>query len=411
MGKNPKIGAQTNFRHRPCHLFADKMVTHSTRGSLEIRCMSMIDKLTLAVIVLMISISIPFSAGASDTQTDLIDHDLVINTDSEIAIRIDAHLSRIEAEGFSGAIVVTHEGRVILQKGYGFADRDTSVPYRPDTVQSHGSITKQMTGAAILLLEHHGRLDLDDSIDQYFDNVPADKQRITIHQLLTHASGLVGGIGPDREPIDAATYIDRLMQTALVSEPGQQYYYSNAGYALLGLIIEQVSGQSYEAFLREHLLLPAGLMETGYVLPNWADARLAVGYRDGERWGQIYQRGWLADGPGWHLRANGGLHTTVKDMRLWLKTLQGQGPLPIEAVNKWLTPYIEETGGQSHYGYGWAVRDTPWGQMINHRGSNGVFSAEFVWFPDQDLFFYIHGNSNDIPADAQRRFLIEAAFD
>lgn len=348
--------------------------------------------------------------AAASTPHD-IDHQVIVDDTSQVAINMDQHLSKIEAEGFSGAIVVTQGDRVVLQKGYGFADREASVPYTADTVQSHGSITKQMTGAAILLLEHEGKLSVNDTLDQYFDDVPADKQGITLHHLLTHSSGLVGGIGPDREPIEAHAYIERLMATDLISKPGDQYHYANTGYALLGLIIEQVSGQSYETFLRERLLVPAGLMDTGYVLPQWPESRLAVGYRNDERWGLVYQRGWLDDGPGWHLRANGGLHTTVKDMRLWLKTLQGQGRLPIEAVQKWLTPYIEETGGQSHYGYGWAVRDTPWGEMVNHRGSNGVFSAEFVWFPDQDLFFYIQGNSNQIPAANQRPHLIEAAFD
>jgi CubicO group peptidase (beta-lactamase class C family) len=330
---------------------------------------------------------------------------------SEIGANIDRYLSAMESLGFSGAIIVTHGGEVVLREGYGLADRETRRRYTPTTVQTHGSITKQMTGAAILLLESRGELSVDDSIDSYFDDVPDDKRDITVHQLLTHSSGLTGGVGPDDEPIDARAFVERVMGTSLQFEPGTGYAYSNAGYSLLGRIVERVSGQSYEAFLREELLLPAGLDETGYVLPGWDRDRLAVGYRNGERWGLVHGRGWLDDGPNWHLRANGGLHTTVDNMHRWLNTLRGHGVLDAGAARRWTTGYVDEGSSESRYAYGWVVRDTEWGRMINHRGGNLIFSAEFVWLPEQELFFYIQGNTSMIAALEQRSRLLAAAFD
>ncbi len=330
---------------------------------------------------------------------------------SEIGANIDRYLSAMESLGFSGAIIVTHGSEVVLREGYGLADRETRRRYTPTTVQTHGSITKQMTGAAILLLESRGELSVDDPIDLYFDDLPEDRQAITLHQLLTHSSGLPGGVGPDEEPIGARAYLDRLMAEPLQFGPGSDYGYSNAGYSLLGMIVERVSGQSYEAFLRDELLVPAGLTETGYLLPEWDRDRLAVGYRNGERWGLVHGRGWLDDGPGWHLRANGGLHTTVDDMHRWLRTVRGQGALSVEATRRWTTGYVDEGSSESRYAYGWVVRDTEWGKMINHRGGNLIFSAEFVWLPERELFFYIQGNTSMIAAYEQRSRLLAAAFD
>ncbi len=340
----------------------------------------------------------------------------VVDGESGIGVRVHRYLSAIEVLGFSGAIIVSYKGEVELRQGYGLAERETRRPYTPTTVQSHGSITKQMTGAAILLLESRGELSVSDSITTYFETVPEDKRYITLHQLLTHSSGLTGGVGPDDEPIEARAFVERVMATPLQFKPGTRYAYSNAGYSLLGLIVERVSGQCYEAFLREELLLPAGIKRTGYVLPGWNPDRLAVGYRGGKRWGLVQDRGWLDDGPGWHLRANGGLHTTVDDMHQWLSTVRGQGVLDVETSRRWTTGHIDEGGGDTRYAYGWVVRDTPWGKMINHGGSNSIFTAEFVWLPERELFFYIQGNSSMVSTSLvsaldQRDRLLAAAFD
>jgi CubicO group peptidase (beta-lactamase class C family) len=330
---------------------------------------------------------------------------------SRIGESLDRYLLAIEALGFSGAIVVSEGDEVVLRKGYGLADRETRRPYTPTTVQSHGSITKQMTAAAILLLESRGEVSVDDPITKYFDEVPEDKQAITIHELLTHSAGLPGGIGPDEEPVGAPAYVDRLMAAPLVFDPGSGYGYSNCGYALLGIVVERISGRSYERFLRDELLLPAGLDETGYVLPEWHRDRLAVGYRKGERWGVVHGRGWLEDGPGWHLRANGGLHTTVDDMYRWLNTVRGRGVLDAEAVRRWTTGYVTEGNGVSEYAYGWSVFEGEWGPVIAHGGSNRIFSADFVWLTGPDVFFYIQGNTSMIAAVGQRDPILSAAFD
>lgn len=335
---------------------------------------------------------------------------------SRIGVNIDQYLSAIEAFGFSGAIIVSEGDEVILRKGYGYANREARQPYTPDIIQTNGSITKQFTAAAILLLESRGELSVDESISKYLHPLSEEMRDITIHQLLTHSSGMPGGIGLDEEPIDAEAYLERLAGESLQFKPGSNYAYSNTGYSLLGMIVEKESGQSYEEFLREELLLPAGLTETGYFLPEWETDRLAIGYRHGERWGEIhekrYQSGQVENGPSWHYRANGGLLTTIDDMYTWLKTVQGRGVLGEDVVKRWTTGYVSENTGYSEYGYGWVVYNHDrWGKVITHSGSNRIFEADFVWLPDLDLFFYIQGNTSMFPAANQGVNILAAAFD
>lgn len=329
-----------------------------------------------------------------------------------IGKNIDQYLTAMEAIGFSGAIVVGHNGEMILSKGYGFANREKRIPFTTQTVQSNGSNTKQFTGAAILLLESRGLLSVEDSLPLYFENLPKGKRQITLHQLLTHSSGLLQGVGYDEEPIEFEPFFKRLMAEPLEFEPSTSYNYSNAGYSLLATIIENVSGVNYETFIRENLLKTSGMLKTGYVLPKWNRGNMAIGYKKGEQWGKVYKNGWIEDGPNWHLRGNGGLHTTAEDMYKWLATVQGIGVLDKNAVEKWTTGYVTENNGFSKYGYGLvSYDDDKWGKVITHNGSNGIFTSEFFWLPEEEFFFYIHGNNSIIPAYSLEKDILGAAFD
>jgi CubicO group peptidase (beta-lactamase class C family) len=326
--------------------------------------------------------------------------------------RLDAYLERLAAMGFSGAVLVEHDRKVALRRGYGMADREARQPYTPETVQTHGSITKQITAAAILLLETRGALRVADPLSRHVGEVPPDKREITLHHLLNHTAGLPDAIGRDAEPIGTEEFLARALATPLDFVPGTRFQYSNVGYSLLGIVIERVSGRGYEAFVREALLLPAGLADTGYLLPAWAESRLAVGYLDGRAWGRVHRRSWRDDGPGWNLRANGGMHTTVDDMRRWLAVLRGEGPLPPAAVHRWIegsTPM--EPGVELEYAYGWAVGETELGRVVTHNGGNGIFSADFIWLPDAELFLYIQGNSSVVEASQLQDALLGALYD
>jgi CubicO group peptidase (beta-lactamase class C family) len=332
----------------------------------------------------------------------------LVEATSPAAVRVDRLLSGLEAIGFSGAIVVEEGGRVVLRKGYGLADRAERLPYTPAAVQDMGSITKPITAAAILLLEQRGELSVHDSITRFFEGVPADKREITLHHLLTHTSGFTTDLGSDADPIAADVLLAMALASPLEFEPGARWDYSNVGYSLLGIVIERVSGRGYEEFVRQELLLPLGMRSTGYVQVDWPSAALAYGYVQGNLYGRTPEQGWRADGPGWHLRANGGLQTTVGDMHRWLTMLRGQGPLSASQVERWSTGYADGGGGRS-YGYGLEVTELPEvGRLIAHNGGNPAFGADFVWLPDREIFFYVQGNSSVVAAPHLRREIVGA---
>ena len=179
----------------------------------------------------------------------------------DVAHRVDDFLTRLVPFGFSGAVLVAKDDQIILKKAYGFANRETKQPYTVDMVSCIGSVTKQFTGAAILKLEMMGKLNTSDSIAKYLPNVPADKAGITIHHLMTHTAGFSGDLGgTDEEPISRDDLVAKVLAAPLASKPGERFEYSNEGFSLAGAIVERVSGQSYEAFLRQQLFLPADMM-------------------------------------------------------------------------------------------------------------------------------------------------------
>jgi CubicO group peptidase (beta-lactamase class C family) len=314
--------------------------------------------------------------------------------DGETARAADDYLTRLEALGFSGAALLVEDGRTVLRKGYGLADREAGIPITTASVFSLGSITKQFTAAAILALEARGELSTDDPISEYFADVPPDKQPITLHHLLTHSSGLESDFAPtDYDPVgrDRDAYVRRALESRLRFAPGTGYEYSNAGYSLLAAVVEIVTGKSYEEALRELVLLPAGMEETGYRIPQWDPARVAVGYRGSERWGTILARIAEEGGPFWQLRGNGGLHTTLGDVERWDRALATDAVLPAAQRAEMFTPYVPEgPDSVSYYGYGWAIEETPrHGTLIWHNGGNLIFVAELHRWVDEGLTVFV----------------------
>ena len=318
----------------------------------------------------------------------------------ELGTKIDEFVARLVPWGFSGAIIVARDGKVALSKGYGLADREQKIAFTPETVSSIGSITKQFTAAAILKLEMVGKLKVTDPIAMYLPGVPPDKAGITIHQLLTHTAGLRGDFGGrDSDPISRDDLVKLVLAAPLKYKPGEQYEYSNEGYSLAGAIVERVSGQTYESFLSTNFFKPAGMTSTGYVLAKWAPGRLARGYLEGENWGSITEKGWGPEGPGWYLKANGGIHSTIHDMYRWHLALAGDTILSKDAKAKLFTPYVKEgPNADSYYAYGWAVFTTPRKtKLIAHNGGNGVFFADFRRYVDENVVIYAQSNA-EVPA-------------
>lgn len=303
--------------------------------------------------------------------------------------KLDAYLSTAETLGFSGAILVAKEGKILFEKGYGFADREAKRPYSPKTISTIGSVTKQFTGTAILKLVAAKKLKLTDPLSKFFKNLPSDKQDITVHQLLTHSAGLVDVIGDgDFDQIPTETFFKRLFGTKLLYKPGSKHRYSNASYSILGRIVELVSGQDYETFVRKALFEPAGMKETGYLQPSWSEQRVATGYAGGVfDMGTLIERFQKQGQISWVLKANGGIHSTLHDMFRWYLALRNNTILSPAQTETLTQPYIAETeAGDSHYAYGWAIFESSRGtKMVTHNGGNGIYLHDFIWLPKEDV--------------------------
>ncbi len=317
-----------------------------------------------------------------------------------LAEQLKTALNEAAQNGWSGSVLVAQNGQVLVEAGYGLADREAQKPQTAQTVFSIGSITKQFTAAAIMKLESMGKLRVEDKLATYFPKAPTDKAGITLHQLLTHTAGLPPAIGDDYDNVDTATFADLAFAAPLNNAPGTVYEYSNVGYSLLGIIVEKVSGMGYEKFLRENLWLPASMTQTGYLLPGFAKQDLAVGYRNGSRWGTAMERPWGSDGPGWHLRANGGVLSTVGDMHRWYLALRNNTVLPKAATDSMFAPHVAEgPDAQSFYGYGWVVQDMNGQKLIWHNGGNGVYNANMTFLPEKDICIVVSSNSNNKISD------------
>ncbi len=299
---------------------------------------------------------------------------------------IDAAVQRKTGGGFWGAVLVAKGGEVLLSKGYGFADYG-STPNTPRTLFELASVSKQITAAAVLKLEMEGKLAISDSIDQHFKNVPEEKKAITIHQLLTHTSGISAEIGL---PYAATETRDQLlafvMKSELVTDPGKKFAYCNVAYALLAALVEVASGKSFEEYVKEKLFKPAGMTDSGFIKDSSLDAkraasRLAKGESSSSSVDWFY---------GWGYRGMGGVVSTTPDLLKWDRALRGEKILDAKTKAKLYAP------AKDRYACGWFVEKTKHGTKAHHSGGVAGFATWFTRYLDEDVVIIVlsNGSSN-----------------
>lgn len=330
----------------------------------------------------------------------------------EIAQKIDRFMTKIESTGYSGALGIIKDGKVILAKGYGYADREKKKVFNRDTVFTIGSITKQFTGAALVKLESIGKISFSDTLSKFFEEIPEDKKNITIHQLLTHTGGFPGSIGSDYDKISREVFIREAFKSKLKYKPGERYNYSNVGFSIAGIILEKVTGNSFETFLNKHLLIAAGLEKTGYVLPDWNKDDIVVGYKGNRRWGTPIEKLWGKKGPGWHLKCNGGILTTIDEILKWGMAILGNDVFSESEKKKYLTPYVPEgPAGDSYYAYGWVRMKSSRGtDIITHNGGNPYIQNDMYIYPEEKVIVYITSNNGQFSAIDQSSKILRLLF-
>ncbi|MEV0949415.1 serine hydrolase domain-containing protein [Promicromonospora sp. NPDC050249] len=291
--------------------------------------------------------------------------------------------------GSSGALVAGRGTTMDLCQGWGDPDPGSGEAPGCDTVFDIGSMTKQFTAAAIVRLAMDGLLDVSDPLADHLPDVPADKRSVTIEQLLTHSSGFLDSLGSDDEPLTRDAFLREALGSELLSRPGTTYLYSNVGYSLLTAVVEEASGQDYEAYLAEHLFVPAGMSRTGYRLPDWSKEQVAAQYdAEGKSHGTPLDQPWADDGPYWNLRGNGGLLSTPRDMFRWHVALLGDVVLDEDAKRELFEPRVREEPDETYYAYGWVVDDPEDPSILWHNGGNGWSYGEIARDPAGDTFVF-----------------------
>jgi CubicO group peptidase (beta-lactamase class C family) len=290
---------------------------------------------------------------------------------------------------FMGTVLVAQDGKIVLDKGYGFANLEWDVPNTPTTKFRLGSITKQFTAASILLLEERGKLKIEDPVKKYMPDAPAAWDKITIFHVLTHTSGIPSFTGFDdyrsreAQAITPEKLVEWFRDKPLEFEPGTKWNYSNSGYVLLGYLIEKISGQSYSDFVQQNIFTPLGMKDSGYDSNSAIILHRAAGYTPGK------------DGPtnaGFvHMTipfSAGALYSTTEDLLRWEQGLFGRKVLKAESLAKMTTPFKQD------YAFGLGVSTNNGHKMIAHDGGIQGFNTSLVYFPDDKLVVAVLANLN-----------------
>jgi CubicO group peptidase (beta-lactamase class C family) len=266
--------------------------------------------------------------------------------------KLQALMARATAGDFSGAVLVARQGTVVYQAAFGFANREWNIPNDLQTKFEIGSMTKQFTAMLVLQFVNDGKLQLDGHISDYLPYWQDTGKRVTLRYLLSHTSGIPNFItmkgfleGPaSRTHYSVSEFAQKYCSGDLEFEPGTKFQYSNSGYFLLGAILEQVSGQPYEALLQQRIFGPLGMKNSGYAHSETIIPHRAYGY---ERTATGFHNARFYDMS--IPFAAGALYSTVSDLLLWDQALYDEKLLPARLRDLLFKPNLE------NYGFGWGI--------------------------------------------------------
>jgi len=336
---------------------------------------STMKKIALPIIALIsLTISCKNSYETTDSST------LEIYADSLFNASVDS--SKI-----AGATVIAFQnGKMLLNRSYGYASLELSVPV-PDEAQFEiGSVTKQFTAAAILKLAGDKKLSLEDDFTKYL-KFDTKGRKVTINNLLNHTSGIVsytsfpdfGKFSIQQNPRD--TLVRKIEKKGFNFEPGEALIYNNSGYFLLGLIIEKVSGMSYEEYLKESIFEPLGMENTSYCTTTEVVKNKVYGYRYSPK--GLQQKAYLNHT--WPYAA-GSLCSTTKDILIWLRALHEGKILTQSQYQSIITPNPLNDGTPIQYAKGLMNSSNLGNHQISHGGGINGFLTETRYFPKEDLY-------------------------
>jgi CubicO group peptidase (beta-lactamase class C family) len=308
---------------------------------------------------------------------------------------VTAEMQREKIPGLSLGLM--RDGKIIKVKGYGLANVELNVPVKPETIFQTGSVGKQFTATAVMMLVEEGKIGLDDKISKYFSEAPPAWKDITVRTLLNHTSG-ISDYGADddtaaKKLIDLRVdytedeLVRRFATLPLDFPPGTKWNYSNSGYVILGVLIHKVSGQFYGDFLEQCIFKPLHMDSTHIISEANIVPNRSAGYRLVH--GELKNQEWVA--PMLNTTADGALYSNVLDMSKWNAELAAQTLLKKTSYQEMWTPVRLPDGKTYGYGFGWAV-GTKGRPRLEHSGSWQGFTMDFLSYTADKLSVVVFTN-------------------
>jgi CubicO group peptidase (beta-lactamase class C family) len=311
-------------------------------------------------------------------------------------------------DAFSGVLLVAKDGKPVFKKAYGLASKAYNIPNRTDTKFNIASATKMFTAVAVAQLLEQGKLSLTDTVGKFLPDFPNKlvAEKVTVHHLLSHSSGLgdyhgamyICRKGILREPRD---YFPLFADQPLSFAPGERMQYSNAGYVLLGAIIEKASGENYFDYVRGHIFTPVGMPDTDFYETDIDTPNLATGYTNFQDKGEDYFEFHL--GPrrntslynGARGGSQGGAYSTAEDLLRFSLAVRANKLVSAKTLDLFTTKkyfFRKYSAGDINYGYGFEIENAGGKRVIGHGGGDLGISSALRWYPDSDYTMVVLSN-------------------
>jgi CubicO group peptidase (beta-lactamase class C family) len=289
------------------------------------------------------------------------------------------------------ALLVVRDGKVVKAQGYGLSSVELEVPVKPETIFQSGSMGKQFTATAVMMLVEEGKLSLDDPLPKFFPDAPSAWKNVSVRHLLSHTGGFTDY--PEKFDFRRDYTEDELLKIVealpLAFPPGSQWAYSNLGYLTLGILIHRVSGQFYGDFLHDRIFQPLGMgtriISEADIVPNRAS-----GYRLVK--GELKNQEWVS--PTLNTTADGALYFNILDLAKWDAALYTERVLKRPSLEQMWTPVKLNDGkpNSDHYGFGWFIKDVAGHRVIEHAGAWQGFTTNISRYVDDKLTIVVLTN-------------------
>jgi len=309
-----------------------------------------------------------------------------------VATKVDDYIrAEMQAQQIPGvSLAVIKNGEIVLARGYGLANVEHQTPVKPETIFQSGSMGKQFTATAVMMLVEEGKLSLEDKITKFFSDAPETWRNITVRHLLTHTSGMADypeDFDLRRDYTEDELYA-RIKPIPLAFQPGEKWSYSNLAYVMLGVLIHKVSGKFYGDFLQERVFQPLGMTTARVISEADIVPNRAAGYRLVN--GQLKNQSWVS--PSLNTTADGALYLTVYDMAKWDAALYTEKLLKRASLEEMWTP-VKLNNGKTHpYGFGWALNVVRNHRLIEHGGAWQGFKSQISRYTDDKLTVVVFAN-------------------